>query len=178
MKKRILPAALVGAALVATLGLAGCGASLDRDVEVAGMTVSVPSDWEQKSATGNTDAEGEMAYERFTDDADDPYTAIVIRYEGIDDESPADAGAAMALKQMRMEQDFGIVEWDIDEEKTEIVDGAQVTTYEYSFDKEIDHVTKTYEYQTAYVFAEDAIYEISVYGDQVAIADVVGSIEL
>lgn len=68
--------------------------------------------------------------------------------------------------------------WSIDDENDEIIDGAYVTTYEYSFDKEIDHVSKTYEYKTAYVFDEDMAYEISVYGDEAAISDVVGSIEL
>lgn len=176
--KKMLPIALAGVALIAALGLAGCGASLDRDVEIAGMTVSVPSDWEQKAASDNTETAGTVAFERFSDDSDDPYTAIEIRYEQAGDASPASAEEAIALARQEAEEGLGATEWGIDEEKTQIIDGAQVTTYEYSFDKEIDHVARTYEYKVAYVFAPESIYEISVYGDDASIADVVASIEL
>lgn len=178
MKKRMLPVAFAGAALVAMLGLSGCGASLDRDVEVAGMTVSVPSNWEQKAASDNTEAAGTVSFERFSDDSDDPYTAIEIRYERVGEGSPANAEEAIALIRQEAEESLGATEWGIDEEKTEIIDGAQVTTYEYSFNKEIDRVSRTYEYKVAYVFAPEMVYGISVYGDDAAISDVVASIEL
>lgn len=170
--------ALAGAALTVMLALSGCGASLDRDVDVQGMTLSVPSNWAQEIAEGNTDAQGTVTFEKATDDEDDPYNAIVARYEAAGDETPADADAAIALKQQELESEQGVVRWSIDDENDEIIDGAYVTTYEYSFDKEIDHVSKTYEYKTAYVFDGDMAYEISVYGDEAAIGDVVGSIEL
>ena len=178
MKKQVITAALCGAALVATLGLAGCGASLDRDVEVQGMTLSVPSDWAQEADDSNTDTSGTVAFEKATDDEDDPYTAIVVRYEASADDAPANAQEAIALKQQTMEDEQGVTRWSIDEESDEIIDGAHATTYEYSFDKEIDHVSKTYEFKTAYVFDEGMIYEISVYGDDAPIDKVMESVEL
>ncbi|HIS40571.1 MAG TPA: hypothetical protein IAC12_07070 [Candidatus Aphodovivens avistercoris] len=95
MKKQIIPVALAGAALTVMLALSGCGASLDRDVDVQGMTLSVPSNWAQEVAEGNTDAQGTVAFEKATDDEDDPYNAIVVRYETAGDETPADADAAI-----------------------------------------------------------------------------------
>ena len=179
MKKSIFAVALCAAGLVAMLPLAGCGANLDRDVDVAGMTVSVPSDWAQQAADDNTDTQGSVTYEKFVEDADDEaYTAIVISYQQSSDALAANADQALALKQQGLEEDFGVTNWLVDDEDTKIIDGAEVTTYKYSFEKEIDHVVKEYEYQTAYVFAGDMTYEISTYGDGVAIGDVVNSIEL
>ena len=177
MKKPIL-VALCGAAFTALLALTGCGANLDRDVDVQAMQLSVPSDWEQRTAEGNTETQGSVAFEKYTDDDDDPYTAIVISYKALADDIPANAQEAIALKQQEMEAEGGVELWSIDEEKTEIVDGAQATTYEYSFEKEIDHVRKKYEYQTAYVFTENMLYQLSVYGSDASIGSVMESVEL
>lgn len=179
MKKNTFVVALCAMGLAAALALAGCGASLDRDVDVAGMAVSVPSDWQEKVANGNDAVQGTVTYEKFVEDTDDEaYTAIVVNYAQPSDGAATSADEAMNLKRQQAEQEYGVVNWLIDDEDTQIIDGAQVTTYEYSFDKEIDHVSKKYEYKTVYVFSTNMTYEISVYGDDVAIADVVKSIEL
>ena len=73
------------------------------------------------------------------------------------------AQEAIALKQLQAEKEFGAINWDIDKEESSVIDGSQVTKYEYSFEKEIDHVTKKYEYKTIYVFNSSMCYEISVY---------------
>lgn len=177
MKKKVLSMGLVATALAAMLGLAGCGASLDREVEIQGMALSVPSNWEESADGGNTSEAGRIVYEKMADDSDDPYEAIVVSYERINDDSPADANEALVLIQQRVEEDYLATEWSIDEDDSEIVDGAKVTSFEYSFEKEIDHVSHLYEYRTAYAFTADMIYEISVYGDEVSLADAVGSIE-
>lgn len=59
----------------------------------------------------------------------------------------------------------------------QVIDGAKVTTYEYSFEKVIDHVTQKYEFKTAYVYTPIMHFEIQVYGDAASINDVVKSIE-
>lgn len=179
MIKKAFTVALCGMGLVAALSLTGCGASLDRDIAVADMTMSVPSGWAEQVAEGNTEAQGSVTYEKFVEDADDEaYTAIVVSYEQPGDDTPANAQEAIALKQQSAEEDYGVTEWSVDDDETQIVDGAQVTTYEYSFEKEIDHVSQKYEYKTAYVFSTDMTYEITVYGGDVAIGDIVKSIEL
>ena len=178
MKKSIATATIAILALASALGLAACGASLDREVEIQGMMMSVPSNWAEHASDENTDDAGVIAYEKFSDDDDAPYTAIVVRYDRITEDSPATAEEAIDRVRQEAEADLGVTGWDIDEEKSEIIDGAQATTYEYSFEKEIDRVRKSYEYKKAYVFAAGTIYEISVYGDEASMADVVGSIEL
>lgn len=54
---------LIAAALVGTLALVGCGAtgggtSLDRDANVSGLTLSVPSSWEETDHGGTTTFDG------------------------------------------------------------------------------------------------------------------------
>lgn len=179
MKKNLFTVALCAMGLTVSLALAGCGASLDRDVDVAGMTMSVPSDWQEKISDDNDEAKGTVAYEKYVEDTDDEaYTAIVVRYAQPSEGVAASADEAIALKRQQAEQEYGAINWIVDDKDTQIIDGAEVTTYEYSFEKEIDHVNKKYEYKAAYVFATGMTYEISVYGDDVAIADVVKSIEL
>lgn len=87
------------------------------------------------------------------------------------------ASEAIAAKQQRLEQEYGITAWAIDKEKSQVIDGAQVTTYEYSFVKDIAGEKRTYEFQCAYVVTTEAIYEIALTGDGVDINGLVGSIE-
>lgn len=179
MRRRTIPVVLVAAAFAAILALSGCGANLDRDVEIKGMNISVPSDWMQKAAKGNDESSGAVTFEKFVEDADDEdYTAIVIDYDKRSGKDPQSAQEALAKMQQRMEDKQGVVLWSVDEEDTRIIDGAKVTDFEYSFEKAIDHVSKKYEYQTAYVFDGKMTYQISVYGDDVSLDAIVDSIEL
>ena len=71
-----------------------------------------------------------------------------------------------------------ITEWSFDKEKSKVIDGAQVTVYEYSFVKDIEGQKRKYESKTAYIVTTDTIYEIAVVGDKADINGVVDSIEL
>lgn len=52
----------------------------------------------------------------------------------------------------KLEKNQDITAWSIDDEETRVIDGAQVTLYQYSFVKEIDNVKRAYEYRSVYVF--------------------------
>lgn len=281
MKKKATLIALCALSLTMACVLAGCGASLDREITVEGMTLKVPSNWVETSdeettsilalsrleapralAAGNavpkgavtgTDAVetgavagatmgdpagddseeaattdesatgdvapsdelavthgidevgadasqaipdspgdaasngsaaassvtpgGNVAYRDVDEDNEDEHNAITVSYLPLAKSPVKSAQEAIALKQLQAEREFGVINWDIDKEKSSVIDGAQVTKFEYSFEKEIDHVTKKYEYKTVYVFNAGMCYEVSVYGGAASLDDVVNSIE-
>ena len=272
MKKKASLIALCALSLTAAFALAGCGASLDREIAVQDMTMKVPSNWVESSdveassldlsrleapsaasaiasapnaettnaplpdaetagveaadaseganveaeaagaaALAAADAEspeagngeaaatavevgqpasqtipdapsgvktgGTVMYRDVDEDNDDEYNAISVTHLPLTSCAAKTAQEAIALKQLQAEKEFGAINWDIDKEESSVIDGSQVTKYEYSFEKEIDHVTKKYEYKTIYVFNSSMCYEISVYGNAASVDDVVNSIE-
>ena len=232
MKKKASLIALCALSLTAAFALAGCGASLDREIAVQGMTMKVPSNWVESSdaeassldpsrleapsaasaiasapkavttnaphPVANTVARERrcpftlsvvplcceaylnslrLLYRDVDEDNDDEYNAISVTHLPLTSCAAKTAQEAIALKQLQAEKEFGAINWDIDKEKSSVIDGSQVTKYEYSFEKEIDHVTKKYEYKTIYVFNSSMCYEISVYGNAASVDDVVNSIE-
>lgn len=70
--------------IAATIALAGCGTSgvqLDKEVNVSGMTVSVPSVWEESDHGGTLTFDGPMDDEGHVSDA------IIISFEDADGQS-------------------------------------------------------------------------------------------
>lgn len=185
MKKRKVVPLLVLACAIASVGLlSGCGANLNREITVQSMIIEVPSDWLETVGPDNDEESGAFFFTEENDDLDDDETpnTIAIDYRALDDngedgEGPLSASEVIAAKRADMEREFGVTAWDIDKEKSKVIDGAQVTTYEYSFVKEIEGVRRAYEYATAYVFTIDTVYEISVTGGKVDINRLVDTIE-
>lgn len=168
----IAAAALVAGALFA---LTGCGANLDREVTVHDMVFKVPENWLQ-----SPEQDGTVSFTEENDDTDEDETAnsITVSYRGFDETTPSqEAAEALTAKQQALQRDYGITAWSIDEEKSRVIDGAQTTTYEYSFVKEIAGEKRTYEFTCAYVVTNDGIYEIAVVGDAANIGAIVDSIE-
>lgn len=91
---------------------------------------------------------------------------------------PKTASEAMTIKQSKLEREQGVIAWSVDEENTRVVDGAQVTAYEYSFVKEIEKERRKYEYKTVYVVTPAMMYEISIVGDAVSADALIDTIEL
>lgn len=202
----------------AVCALAGCGASLDREVTVQDMTFKVPKTWLE--SPGGNDTTGRVVFTEDNEDLDEDETgnSLTISYkklaatptaavveeavvedaetaeqegEVIEEEGakPAEkaesakpiartAAEAIAAKQADLEKRYGITAWSIDKEKSKVIDGAQVTVYEYSFVKDIEGQKRKYESKAAYVVTTDTIYEIAVLGDKADINGVVDSIEL
>lgn len=285
MKRIGRTVAVAALSVLAAGALAGCGANLDREVEVQGILMEVPSDWLQDTGTGNNDSRGTVSFIEEEDDRDEDETGnmIEVSYRRVDNaasqvesradaalgedskgqssssetfanaEEPSDAATetdtandgeissdnaaalqnslsgsapsdtadtagvpqtaqpeasardasegaiiedevigrvsdiapaprtameAMAAKQVSLEKEQGIIAWSIDEEKTRVIDGAQVTSYEYSFVKEIDGERRKYEFKTVFVFTHDMMYEISIVGDAVSVDALIDTIEL
>lgn len=205
MKKRASLIALCALSLTTACILTGCGASLDREIAVEEMTMKVPSNWVETSdeetsvltisrleapSAGSAAGVAEpgaaapsaagpgasVTYRDVDEDNEDERNAITVSYLPLAKSPAKTAQEAIALKQLQAEREFGVVNWDIDKEKSSVIDGAQVTKFEYSFEKEIDHVAKKYEYRTVYVFNASMCYEISVYGSAASVDDVVDSI--
>lgn len=91
---------------------------------------------------------------------------------------PRTAQEALDQKRAELEKEHDVTAWSIDEEKTRVIDGAQATTYEYSFVKEIDGVKHKYECFVAYVISPNMFYEIEVAGNKTNLNAIVDSIEL
>lgn len=198
--------------------LAGCGASLDREVTVQDITFKVPKTWLE--SPGGNGSSGAVVFTEDNEglDEDETGNSLTISYEKlagaptaavfeeaveeqagtaeqegevIEEEGamPAEkaesakpvartAAEAIAAKQADLEKKYGITAWSIDKEKSKVIDGAQVTVYEYSFVKDIEGQKRKYESKTAYVVTTDTLYEIAVVGDKADINGVVDSIEL
>lgn len=179
MKKRFITLVVCALGTAVALALTGCGASLDRDITIQGMTVSVPSNWAEAPGENSDENHGDAWYTDVDEDNDaDEFNAIYLSYKkaGVTDKSTA--REALEAKRAALEGEYAVANWDIGDSSEQVIDGAQVTTYEYSFEKTIDHVTKKYEYKTAYVYTPTMHYEIQVYGAKASINDIVGSIEL
>ena len=151
---------------------AGNGEAAATAVEVGQPASQTIPDAPSGVKTGGT-----VMYRDVDEDNDDEYNAISVTHLPLTSCAAKTAQEAIALKQLQAEKEFGAINWDIDKEKSSVIDGSQVTKYEYSFEKEIDHVTKKYEYKTIYVFNSSMCYEISVYGNAASVDDVVNSIE-
>lgn len=212
MKKFGYVAAIMAICVFAVGAFAGCGASLNREVSVQGMTMEVPSDWLEEIGPKNNDLQGTISFVEEDKDSDEDETeaAIKVSYHSIAQSSsqaeeknatnnantqtsasneamaassegviqdetsmaveasaPKTAAEAIAFKQVKLEKEQGIIAWSIDKDKTCVVDGAQVTSYEYSFVKEIDGEKRKYEFNTIYVVTPDMMYEISLVGSAV-----------
>ena len=191
--KRIGLLLSVGALAVMTMGmLAGCGANLDREVTVQGMIIEVPGNWVEGLGDDNDELRGTYDFVDEDEDLDEDETgnSITISYEKLTNKNrpsvamekagtPMQSEAAVALAQRRgaLEREYGVSAWSIDEEKSRVIDGAQVTTYEYSFVKDIEGVRRTYEYDIVYVVTPDMMYEILIVGDKVNAGALVDTIE-
>ena len=159
--------------------LTGCGTDLDREVNVQGMNVEVPSEWAETVADGNSEEKGVLYYEEKSDDMGDDETAnkIIIQYETLDMSEYKTAAEAIEALRLDLEEEYGITYWNIADEDLTIADGAQVSLYEYSFIKEINNIKEKYEGRIIYVYSANMCYTIEVCGDEVDAAKLVKSIE-
>ncbi len=191
--KRIGLLLSVGALAVMTMGmLAGCGANLDREVTVQGMIIEVPGNWVEGLGDDNDELRGTYDFADEDEDLDEDETgnSITISYEKLTNKNrpsvameeagtpmQSEAAAALAQRRGELEREYGVSAWSIDEEESRVIDGAQVTTYEYSFVKDIEGVRRTYEYDIVYVVTPDMMYEILIVGDKVNAGALVDTIE-
>lgn len=175
MGKNVRVAALIALVLAVGGVLAGCGANLDREVEVRGMALKVPSSWLEVTGKENDDLVGVM---RYVDTDEDERNAVVVAYDLRPESMEETAEQDIMAKRAWAEDELGATEWEDEEVRSLVVDGAQVSVYEYSFEKEIDSISCKYEYAVAYVYGETEHYQIRVIGNAASLDSVVDSIEL
>lgn len=162
---------IAAAALVAVLALAGCSASgveLDREVEVGGMTLSVPSDWVEDGDDTSYESIGDAYGSRtYFADPDATYSdGIYARYSNISlDDTPEESFKSI----------YGDdVEYELVEET--VIDGVPVQVYEFPYVR-LDNGEDAVRYE-AYLYQYDMHYEITVYGNAVSIDDVLETVDL
>lgn len=175
MGKNVRVAALLALLLAIGGVLAGCGASLDREVVVQGMTLKVPSGWLEVTGEENDESVGTM---RYVDTDEDENNAVVIAYDLRPENMGETAEQDIMAKRAWAEGELGATEWEDEEVRSMVIDGAQASVYEYSFEKEIDNISRTYEYAVAYVYSETEHYQIRVIGSAASLDAVVDSVEL
>ncbi len=175
MRKKVRVAALLALFLAIGGVLAGCGASLDREVEVQGMTLKVPSGWLEVTGKDNDDLAGTM---RYVDTDEDENNVVVVTYDLRPESGEETAEQDIMAKRVWAEGELGATEWKDEEVRSMVIDGAQASVYEYSFEKEIDDVSRKYEYAVAYVYSETAHYQIRVIGSAASLDGIVDSVEL
>lgn len=162
---------VAAAALVSVLALAGCagsGVKLDREVEVGGMTLSVPSDWVENGYDDSNDfLDTEYGSRTFVQNPDEiESVGIAVYYSNISlDETPEES----------FKSTYGDdVEYELADEM--VIDGVQTYVYEFPYTSPVSGEDKVrYE---AYLYQYDMHYEITVYGDAVSIDDVLETVDL
>ena len=156
MRKGI--AVLAAAAIIA---LAGCGApavTLDREVTVSGLTLSVPSTWVEDGSDY-----GQIGRRSFstTDDEDElGYIGINYSPRRDDGETPEED---MGERKEWYETDLGIDDFEYEMIDEMVVDGAECLIFEESHTSEPSHQKTTGYY--VYVTSMDTEYTISVTGN-------------
>lgn len=156
---------IVAAAAVVTLALAGCasqGVELDREVEVAGLTVSVPSDWvEDRSEEYAYDyGFGSRSYESGDPDGDD-YGRIDLYYSESSNETPESYIEGLYGEGMDYEIEDGPV-----------VDGVQTKVCEYLFEDSDAELTDVF------IYGPEMHYRISLYGGMIDAERILETVEV
>lgn len=160
MRRRIL-----AVAAVAALALVGCssqGVELDREVEVAGLTVSVPSGWVEDRSEDYADdyGFGTRSYESGDPDSDD-YGRIDFYYSESSDETPESYIEGLYGKGMDYEIEDGPV-----------IDGVQTQVCKYLFEDSDTELTDVF------IYGPDMHYRISLYGEAIDAERILETVEL
>lgn len=157
---------IVAAAVVVTLALVGCGSKgveLDREVEVAGLTMSVPSDWVEDRSEEYADdyGFGARSYES-GEPEDDDYGRISLSYStASDDDTPEGFIEEIYGEGMSYEMEDGPV-----------VDGVQTQICKYVFD------SPGTEWTDVFIYGPEMHYRISLYGGLIDAERILETVEI
>lgn len=170
MKKKLLT--LISCALIAALSLclAGCSSTqLDAEKQIEDMTVKVPSSW----------AETESQFGGFYYQSDDLKSGISISAEEPTAFTSTPEESIEISKQTALEDPVNGYDWYCSEPESGTIEGAILTKYEYGY-KYQDNEGNEYEAKTntAFIQQMNMNYEISVWGDDVKLDDILDTVEL
>ena len=156
---------IVAAAAVVTLALVGCasqGVELDREVEVAGLTMSVPSDWVEDGSEEYADdyGFGLRSYES-GDPEGDGYGRIDLYYSESSDDTP----------ESYIEELYG-EGMDYEMEDGPVIDGVQTQICKYLFEDSDTELTDVF------IYGPEMHYRISLYGEEVDAERILETVEI
>lgn len=156
MRRKIAAFALAG-----LLALAGCsagGVKLDREVEIGGLTMRVPSGWVEDG----DDSEFGYGSRTYESSDEDSYDRIYVRYSELEDDDPSPDEDMEDNKEF-IESELDSGDYSYSKVDETVIDGAECTTYEVE-----SAVTKALgeDSQTIiYIDSMDTRYVIDVIGD-------------
>lgn len=164
----------VAVAALFFLGLFGCsssGIALDREVEIAGLTMGVPSTWVQENDVPEYGNYGSADFIDSTDE--DSLNRIYVFYSDRDeDESVED----LAEESLSVWEDlYEGIETKVILEDERVIDGSECVTYSFvAFrdGKEMPVVTEIF------ITSPAMTYKISAYGDSVSIDEMLETISI
>lgn len=156
MKRKIAAFAMTG-----LLALAGCsagGVKLDREVEIDGLTMRVPSEWVED---GN-DSEFGFGSRTYESSDENDYGCIYVTYSELEDDDPSPDEDMEDTKEF-MENDLDTGDYSYSKVDETVIDGAECTTYEVesTTTKALGEDSKT----IIYVDSMDTRYVIDIIGD-------------
>ena len=156
-------------ALAASLTLAGCSGtgassiSLDREVDVEGLTLSVPSGWVEDGDDYGLESLGSSfgsrTFDQPGDDSEKVSNSIIVGYSNEETDMSPDEYALDYFDGIESEK----------EDET-VIDGAECVVYDASVDD--------FEMHVAFILDMDMTYEITVIGDAVDIDSVLETVSV
>lgn len=163
MRKQVIAAALVG-----TLALVGCSSSsvsLDREVEIEGLTISVPSGWIEDGDDHELDIiqsrYGTRTFEKPGSDSND-MDAIMVSYSTTSDnsESPDDF-----MNEFYSDSEYKMV-------SESVIDGSECSVYDVDMDG--SNISQS----IAFITGREMEYTIYLYGDDVSIDSLLETVSI
>lgn len=172
--KNAMRIAAIGIAAILSAAIAGCSASgvaLDREVDVHGLIMSVPSTWVEDESDNSIGDETKFGHTVFENTESETYEQITVSYSNVDlDETLSEITAEEeeGWESMADAHDFECSSID-----TFVVDGVEVTTYDKCLYIEGELAEQ---WQAARFMGSDMHYEIDVHGDSVSLDDLLETI--
>ena len=180
--KKTMKAAAVLCALFACLVLVGCGGKvrLDRAVTLDGLSMSVPSQWEERDDrryTGRTSADF-MGGAMYTDQQGDDGDGISVDTRGgTYNTGTLESWLANELKFATSDPVNGYG-YRADKIGETVIDGAKVVKYDISYKQMLNGSEHLFDYHHAYITRSNATYVITVWGDSVSLDDVLSTVHI
>lgn len=157
-------------AIVASLALVGCGAQgaqLDREVNIEGLTMSVPSGWvedgEDYEYSSIDSRHGNRTYEA-PDNSSESLDMIAVNYSTTSENDPETADEFMEEYYSEM--------YTYEKVKETVIDGSECTVYDVTMDGAgLDQAI-------ALIYGRSMDYTIYVYGDEVSMDSILETVSI
>ena len=178
MKKKLL--ALFSCAIIAAMAmcLAGCSASLDKDLTVLDLTVKVPSSWSETFDDTSSDAFGKSGTYYYENN--DRTSGIVVSYDEVNQYNNRTPKEEMEIsKETALSDPVNGYDYYENAISQRVIDNGSITRYDYGYKyKDTDGNEYEANFHEAFIQKVDSHYRISVWGDDFSIDEVVDTVTL